>query len=342
MKLRFAALLSALCLAQTAAANPVVIAHRGASGYVVEHTAAAVALAHALGADFIEQDVQLTKDSAPVIIHDTFIENISDIAAKFPGRAARDGHYYAADFTLAELRTLRLTERGTAVPGQVSGGRFPHGQGRFTVQTLDEEIELVQGLNQTRGLNTGIYVEIKSPARHRKRGLDPSAVVLQVLSKYGYDKPGAPPCWLQCFDRDECKRLRNELGWRGNLLLLLSPKKDKKTGAILQPADADLREIATYANGIGPSLSLLLAPNADGRLADTGLAARARKAGLIVHPSTVQRDRLPEGAASTDALLGLLFNTAAVDGVFTDFPDLVAGWLRAREKNRPANASQTP
>jgi glycerophosphoryl diester phosphodiesterase len=93
---------------------PLVIAHRGASGYLPEHTLEAKVMAHAMGAPYIEQDVVLTKDDVPVILHDIHVDTISDVASRFPGRQREDGRFYALDFTLAELKQLRVTERFNA------------------------------------------------------------------------------------------------------------------------------------------------------------------------------------------------------------------------------------
>lgn len=142
-------------------APQIVIAHRGASGYLPEHTLEAKAMAHAQGAHYIEQDLVLTKDDVPVVLHDIHIDTVTDVVEKFPTRKRDDGRYYALDFTLAELKTLRATERFNAVTGkQVYPNRFPKGQGRFEIATLAEELQLIQGLNHSTGRVAGIYPEI--------------------------------------------------------------------------------------------------------------------------------------------------------------------------------------
>ena len=122
----------ALCLVVTPSpvvqAQKIVIAHRGASGYLPEHTLAAVAMAHAMDADYVEQDVVLTKDAVPVVLHDIHIDAISDVAKRFPDRKREDGRYYAIDFTLAEIKQLKVTERFDPKNGQpIFEGRFPLG-----------------------------------------------------------------------------------------------------------------------------------------------------------------------------------------------------------------------
>jgi glycerophosphoryl diester phosphodiesterase len=108
MKTVFVLLLAAL---SAAAVEPAVIAHRGASGYLPEHTLEAVTLAHAQGAEHIEQDLVLSRDDVPVVLHDIHLDSVTDVAAKFPSRKREDGRWYALDFTLAELKQLRVTER---------------------------------------------------------------------------------------------------------------------------------------------------------------------------------------------------------------------------------------
>src|SRR6185503_3347980 len=167
--------------------SPIVIAHRGASGYLPEHTLAAKALAHGMGADYLEQDVVLSRDGVPVVLHDIHIDTVTDVAKRFPGRARPDGRYYALDFTVAELKQLAASERFDPKTGlAVFPRRFPVGKSSFQVPTLEEELQLVQGLNASTGRVAGIYPEIKNPAWHRQQGHDVSRIVLDVLARYGY------------------------------------------------------------------------------------------------------------------------------------------------------------
>ena len=130
MILTMAALLAGV--AHAAETRPLVIAHRGASGYLPEHTLAAKAMAHGQGADFIEQDLVLTKDNVPVVLHDVHIDTVTDVAKVFPERKRADGRFYALDFTVAELKRLRLSERFNAKTGaRVFPGRFRRGWPSF-------------------------------------------------------------------------------------------------------------------------------------------------------------------------------------------------------------------
>ncbi len=304
--------------------RPLIIAHRGASGYLPEHTLAAKALAYGQDADFLEQDVVLSKDGVPVIFHDTHIDTTTDVAKKFPGRQRADGRFYALDFSVAELKQLNVTERFNPKTGKAAfPKRFPVGVGSFQVVTLEEEIQFIQALNRSTGRNVGLYPELKAPAWHRQEGRDLSAAVLPILRKYGYDAKDTA-CYLQCFEYAEIKRLRGELGWSGKLIMLLGGKGKGpgETDFTYLQTDAGLAELAKVVEGIGPPISSYVTGKTPAERQVTDLAARARNAGLKSHPYTLRADELPKCVTSVDELLSALFTEAKVDGLFTDFPDL--------------------
>ena len=304
--------------------RPLIIAHRGASGYLPEHTLAAKALAYGQGADFLEQDVVLSKDGVPVIFHDTHIDTTTDVAKKFPGRQRADGRFYALDFSVGELKQLNVTERFNPKTGKAAfPKRFPVGVGSFQVVTLEEEIQFIQALNRSTGRNVGLYPELKAPAWHRKEGRDLSAAVLPLLRKYGYDAKDSA-CYLQCFEYAEIKRLRGELGWKGKLIMLLGGKGKGpgETDFTYLQTDAGLAELAKIVDGIGPPIGSYVTGKSPAERRVTDLATRARKAGLKSHPYTLRADELPKCVTSVDELLSALFTEAKVDGLFTDFPDL--------------------
>ncbi|MBM4221777.1 MAG: glycerophosphodiester phosphodiesterase [Gammaproteobacteria bacterium] len=289
--------------------RPLVIAHRGASAYLPEHTLAGKAMAHAMGADFLEQDVVATRDGELIVFHDLYLDDLTDVAQRFPGRARPDGRHYCIDFDLAEIRRLALTERRRAGDDRLRyPGRFPATAGSFTIPTLEEEIRFIQGLNHSTGRSAGIYPEIKSPAWHHEHGIDLAARMLGVLGQHGYSGSGDAAI-VQCFDGGELKRLRNELGCGLRLVQLLEGEL---------PAGAVLEAIRRYAEGIGPSLRQVLG---------TGLVTAAHRAGLQVHPYTLRLDALPEGCRSFGELMDVLCRGDAVDGLFSDFPDLVLQYL---------------
>lgn len=314
----------------SADARPVVIAHRGASGYVPEHTLVAVGIAHAMGADYLEQDVVLSKDGVPLVLHDVCLDTVTDVARRFPGRYRADGRYYALDFTLQEIKSLSVSERFDPRTGNaVFPNRYPPHQGSFSVPTLEEELQFIAGLNRSTGRVAGIYPEVKSPAWHRQQGYDPSARVLELLDRYAY-REKSDACYLQCFDFEEVKRIRGELGYRGRLVQLLADPGSAEAAtdyAYLQ-TPAGLAEVAAVADGIGPSLDHIIAFSASGEATVTGLAANARRAGLVVHPYTFRVDLLPAGAGSFAHLLATCVTLAEIDGLFTDHPDQADAVLR--------------
>jgi glycerophosphoryl diester phosphodiesterase len=312
-------------------APPLVIAHRGASGYLPEHTLEAKAYAHALGADYIEQDLVLSKDNVPVVLHDIYLDTVTDVAKRFPDRKRADGRYYALDFTVAEIKQLRATERFNARTGQrVFPQRFPANDSSFQISTLEEELQLIQGLNRSTGRVAGIYPEIKQPKWHTVQGRDISRVVIAALARYHYATK-SDPCFLQCFEPSEVRRLRKDLGWRGHLIQLIESKAKGDDGSDHDAlcTAAGIKEIAAVADGIGPAFGRIVTwPNAGGAPQFTELVKLAHAAKLMVHPYTVRRDDLPRNCPSIDALHAALFNELRVDGVFSDFPDVTDSWLR--------------
>jgi glycerophosphoryl diester phosphodiesterase len=116
--IRTAVFAMSLSVSLAASTGPLTIAHRGASGYLPEHTLPAKGLAHGQGADFLEQDLVLSSDNIPVVLHDIHIDTVSDVARRFPERKRSDGRYYAIDFTVVELKQLRLSERFQAKPDE--------------------------------------------------------------------------------------------------------------------------------------------------------------------------------------------------------------------------------
>lgn len=312
--------------------RPLVIAHRGASGYLPEHTLAAKALAHGLGADFIEQDLVLTKDDVPVVLHDIHLDTVTDVAARFPGKKRADGRFYALDLTLAEVKQLRVLERFDAKTGKaVFAKRYPSATppAEFRVSTLEEELQLIQGLNRSTGRNVGIYPEIKQPKWHRGQGHDISKIVLPILARHGYATK-ADACFLQCFELTEVKRIRGELGWQGRVVMLLNAKGREADGIDHDAlcTAAGLREIAQVADGIGPAISRIVTwPNSTEKKLTT-LVNDAHAVGLVVHPYTIRVDELPKNCPSVDALHAALLREAGADGVFTDFTDVARAWLK--------------
>jgi glycerophosphoryl diester phosphodiesterase len=303
---------------------PLIIAHRGASAYLPEHTLEAKALAYGLGADCLEQDVVATRDNELVVLHDIHLDRVSDVAQRFPDRQREDGRYYARDFDLRELRQLNVHER-RAEDGRtaVYGHRFPTRSGHFRIASLREEIEMIQGLNRSMGRHVAIYPEVKRPAWHRDEGVDVFVLLLKLLAEYGYRKRN-DAAWLQCFDAAELKRARKDLGSELRQVQLLGENAwgEADTDYERLKTPGGLRQVATYADGIGPSLrQLYVLADIDGHPVSTGLVSAAHAAGLVVHPYTFRADDLAPGFGSFAAMVHWFVSELAIDGLFTDFPD---------------------
>ncbi|MEZ5864478.1 MAG: glycerophosphodiester phosphodiesterase [Geminicoccaceae bacterium] len=329
-KLVAALLAMLLAGAVPAGAAPLVIAHRGASGYLPEHTAEAQMLAVGLGADFVELDVVLSRDGVPVVLHDLTLDATTDVAARFPERARADGRFYAIDFDLAELATLEVGERVDPRTGEaVFPGRFPLARG-FRLPTLDRTIDLVQGLEASTGRLIGLYVEVKRPLFHRQEGQDISRVVLEALAAAGYGGASDGRLYLQGFDWAETQRIRAELGYAGPLVQLIGGNDwadAAGTDYVALLGDAGLARLAGTVDGIGVPIGLVLDPAGE----STGLAERAAALGLAVHAYTLRADRLPGWAADMAELVGRL-EAVGVDGFFADQPDLARAALAPPER----------
>ncbi len=279
--------------------DKIVIAHRGASGYLPEHTLPAYALAHGMGADYIEPDLVLTRDGHLICLHDIHLEATTNVEVVFPARRREDGRWYAADFSLAEIRRLEASER--------LDNRFPRGKSRFVVPSFVEMIELVQGLNARAGRTVGIYPELKAAAWHRAEGLPMEEALLDVLDRYGYRESGAP-IFVQSFEDDSLRRLR-ELGSEAPQVLLMAEVEQYRRFLSAE----GMAGIAAFADGIGPAKTMLER--------QPELVGWARDAGLTVHPYTFRADDVPDGHDSHEAELERYLFELGVDGVFTDHPD---------------------
>ena len=304
--------------------NFTVIAHRGASGYLPEHTLEGVAMAHAMGADYIEQDVVLTRDNQLIVLHDLHLDAVTDVAGKFPDRKREDGKHYAIDFTLDEIRTLRVHERAKPDGQPEFPGRFPHQDAIFRIPTLEEEITLIQGLNRSSGRNTGVYIEPKSPAWHTTQGRDLVKEVVTTLAYFGYRERN-DRAYLQSFDMDYLEYARHELKTDLKLVQLIGEKSwlESDTDFDYLQTKKGLQAVARFADGIGPWLMQVVSVR-DGEITDiSDLITLAHRLGLFVHAYTLRADQLPPEIGTIQDAVHLLKDQARLDGVFTDHPDQV-------------------
>jgi glycerophosphoryl diester phosphodiesterase len=309
--------------------SPVVIAHRGASGYLPEHTRPAKVLAHLMGADFIEQDIVATRDDELIVLHDIHLDAVTDVTIRYPGRERADGRYYVRDFDLAEIRTLTAWERMRADGTAVYPDRYPERTGHHRVHTFAEELQLINRLNKATGRQAGIYPEIKSPAWHRAEGIDISPLVLDQIREFdGASNPNL--VFVQCFDDAEVRRIKRDLDCRWPIVQLigLNEWQEADTDYLELSSPAGLARVAEVADGIGPHLSYLYHLDA-GQVRPSALVANAHDRGLIVHPYTFRSDDLPPGFASLEALVRFCVLELQIDGLFTDFTDRVVEILQS-------------
>jgi len=305
-----------LMLAASAAldsSRPLVIAHRGASGYRPEHTLEAYRLAVDMGADFIEPDLVSTKDGVLIARHENEIGSTTDVADRFPDRKRSktiDGQsltgWFTEDFTLAEIKTLRARER--------LAFRSHAYDGQFGIPAFDEILDLARRLGEARRRPVGVYPETKHPTYFRSISLPLEERLLESLQRHGWNDRAAP-VFIQSFEQDNLRELRKKTSVR--LIQLVS------TSSMVE--GDGLKSIAAYADGIGPEKRLLIPVNADGALAPpTDLVARAHALNLLVHVWTVRKESefLPAAYRGDVGAEFDMLRRLGVDGVFTDFPDL--------------------
>jgi glycerophosphoryl diester phosphodiesterase len=348
---------------------PLIIGHRGAAGYLPEHTLASYALAIELGADYIEPDLVMTRDGHLIARHEPNMINTTDVKNRpeFAGRKrtatvdgfAEDG-WFASDFTLAEIKTLRAV--------QAFGERPQQFNGQFRIPTLEEIIALAKRKSKEKGRTIGIYPETKHPTYHRSIGLPLEGKLVEVLRRADWDHRDSP-VFIQSFEQSNLKELRkltkvrliqlvdaNDVNADGTLdytapfdrpydwTVSKDPTLLARTFGFLV-SDEGLKEVRTYADGIGPWKRYIVSTaavdlNGDGTVGDengdgvvdeadrallpaTDLVARAHRLGLLVHTWTFRNEqrRLPTDYQGNPINEYLQFYGLGIDGVFADFPD---------------------
>ncbi|MFC3120575.1 glycerophosphodiester phosphodiesterase [Agaribacter flavus] len=290
-----------------------IIAHRGASGFLPEHTKEALVLSYMQGADYIEQDLVATKDEQLIVLHDIHLETVTNVELLYPSRKRSDGRYYVIDFTLKELRRLQVHERTDANGKRVFPERYA-GSGYFSIATFEEHIELIKELNKRFGTNTGFYPEIKSPEFHLSEGIDITKITLDVLNKHGLNSREAN-IYVQCFYPPSLKRIRQEFKSKVKLVQLLAENDWQESSANYDALKSQqgIEEVAQYADGIGPWLPQIFE---DGHGKPKALLNYAKAAQLTIHPYTYRQDAL-FGNMSDEAYFNRI-RSSGVDGLFTD------------------------
>jgi glycerophosphoryl diester phosphodiesterase len=349
--------------------NPLVIGHRGAAGYLPDHTLPGYALAIKLGADYIEPDLVATKDGYLIARHEPNITTTTDVKAH-PEFASRertrvvDGvsetGFFASDFTLAEIRTLRAVQPMPQRPQQFNG--------RFRIPTLEQVIKLAKRYSKRTGRQIGIYPETKHPTYHKNLGLRLEPRLLAALDAAGWNRRRAP-VFIQSFEQSNLRWLNRRTDVR--LVQLVDANDVNPDGSLDYTAPLDrpydwtasgrpellartfgffatnagLDEVAEYADGIGPwkpyiNSTAAIVVNPDGTVGDangdgvvndtdrkliepTDLVQRAHARGLLVHPYTFRNEpgTLASDYEGNPINEYLHFYELGVDGLFSDFAD---------------------
>ncbi|AVP57095.1 glycerophosphodiester phosphodiesterase family protein [Pulveribacter suum] len=295
--------------------RPIVIAHRGASGYLPEHTLGGYELAMRLGADYIEPDLQLTRDGALVAMHDETLERTTNVAALFPPRS---GGYKVADFTLAEIKTLAVKPTGTgkaSYPGFAPGSATP-----WSVPTFDEVIRLAQSSRSLVGREVGIYPEAKQA--------DPAMedAILKALVQGGYSARSR--VFIQSFSDQTLRSMHVKAQAQGNPLpqillgaAVMGADGVARLGVIgqaAQPVLLTFKDVASFAQGVGVVI------NASAYPITKAYIDQAHAVGLKVHGWTFAQPEAGAAAAEYRRYLEL-----GMDGMFSNYPDLA---VKARDQ----------
>lgn len=316
---------------QVSAKRPLIIAHRGASGNRPEHTLAAYELAIDMGADYIEPDLVATKDLQLVARHENELSGTTDVANReeFEDRrrtkdidGRRVAGWFAEDFTLAELRTLRAKER---VPGSRPASASYNGL--YQIPTFAEVVQLVRAKEAETGRSIGLYPELKHPtALLEQEGIDMVDLLVTQLRRFDLDGADAN-VFIQVFEVGPLQRLNKLVDTP--LIMLIAPVGGPYDEPAMRWADmltpSGLEQIATYADGVGPWLGHVIDPAS---MQPTGLVKNAHAAGLAIHPWTLRKENgfLPDalrnpGGDAAEGQYKLLWKAAiasGADGFFTD------------------------
>ncbi|MCB9061367.1 MAG: glycerophosphodiester phosphodiesterase [Halobacteriovoraceae bacterium] len=300
----------------------VIIAHRGASGYLPEHTLEGVAMAHAFNVDFIEPDLVLTKDNQLIVRHDIFLETTTNVAKLFPDRKRADGRYYAIDFNLDEIKKLSVHERTKKDLVNVNyDKRFPlYKENHFKVPLFEDYIKLVKGLNKSRKMKIGIYPELKSPQFHLDEGKDIFKIFHNKISKLNLNKNDGF-LYLQCFNSDFLKRYFDNYKPQFPLIQLIGENswEISKTDFDFLKTIEGVKFMKTYAKGVAAWIPQVVTID----LKQSQFLKYLKQNHLIIHVYTLRKDELYNPLKTFEQHVDFLFKKIEVDGIFTDHADLI-------------------
>jgi glycerophosphoryl diester phosphodiesterase len=332
---------------QARATTKMVIAASGAGKNLIEHSLPAATLAAAMGVEYLELHVVMTADDQLVVFHDLTLDRLTDVAQVFPDRKRQDGFSYVIDFTLDELRRLRLLGPANGISNE-----FPL---VLAIPTLAEELRLLRRLETILNRQLGIFLEIRQPWFHLQAGKDISVATLDTLARFRYTAVNNK-LYLQCFDPDELQRIHGQLMQERQMSLPLVQLIGANDGletkqehqGNLEPYNYDwlftntgLRMVASYAVAIALPTGALV--DQDGNLPLATYVSEAHRHGLMVLAFSVDAiAKYPAFAANLPALVEYYFSRAGIDGVYTDtFVDVQRAILKQSE-NIPVKEQPPP
>lgn len=295
----------------TAAADPLVIAHRGAPGYLPEHTLEGYKLAISMGADYIEPDLVFSRDGVLVVRHDNYLSTTTDVSdhPEFASRkreGAKRHDWFVEDFTLQELKTLRAR--------QAFDGRSKAFDDIYLIPTFQEVIDLVARESARLGRQIGLYPETKSPSHFANLGYDFVGSLLEILKKNALNK-STSRLFIQSFEPDILRRLNQITDV--HLIQLVTPLLGTDGKVTIGKPNIPLAEISEYADGVGALKFLLI--SREGK--PTAFVKQAKALGLDVHVWTFRDDAYPDQLFESAERELAFYLGLGIDGFFTDFPD---------------------
>jgi len=324
-----------------------VIADGGGSGYITRNSLAATTLAVAMKADIIKLDLVLSKDNEVVVFSSPYLEDASDVAEVFPERNREDQHYYVLDFTLEELRQLRLKDPAERMLASLS----PH----FSITTLGEQLSLIQSLEISLGRAIRIAVTLVKPWIHKREKCELSRPVLSLLQQYGYTGQ-QNKILLLSYDVEELQYISEQLLPLMQMQIQLVQLIDQPDGQEymvkewgeyqsynydLLFSNSGLRALAAYVAAIG--LPRYMLADAAGNVKHADFINNAHKLETMIFTYPVQKNAQQQTASprNFEEELEFLYYTVGVDGVFTDFCDDVSRFLKNRTAAPPVTDNET-
>ncbi|CAF1065624.1 unnamed protein product [Rotaria sordida] len=277
--------------------RPIVIAHRG-TAYLPELTLASQSMAHAYGADIIEIDVCLSRDNQLIVIHDIYLDGVTNVSDIFPNRNRSDVLNYVIDFNLYELL-------------------------RFYLSTLNETIELLFGLNRATGRQRQLLIEIKKPEYHSKYNKSISSIVLATLNAYNLTR-SSDPIIVQTFYIEELMYIRKNLGSQLRLLALMTWNyiQESSSDYNFYRSEEGIRNLSKIIQGLAPNHQLVVNYDPNGAIiGTTNLTKWAHQYNFSVYPFTFRQDLFSSN--SFEELVKYFWHTVQVDGFITDHPDVI-------------------